>query len=101
MQKFLSLQNFVADKFAVAITTTFYGTTNFKGARVKATIDGVNVTIPWSHGETSTVMQHYAAMELAYKKYFNRELQSRELVAVIHGQRGYQFAVAPSRRRGN
>ena len=50
-----------------AIVTRYVGPTNSRGARVKATAQAGNVTLPWSYELTQEQNHDKAAMALAWK----------------------------------
>jgi len=50
-----------------AIQTKYYGATNHRGARIKATCDAGQITIPWSY-DLGTGANHEAACKALKKK---------------------------------
>lgn len=65
-----------------AISTKFYGPTNTRGGRVKASCDAGSLTIPYDHGNTEAANHANAAKALAAKlqwdgQYFGGSLNAK------------------------
>lgn len=50
-----------------AIKTQYFGATNTKGARIKATCDAGSVTVPWDYACSVATNHYFAARELQNK----------------------------------
>ena len=75
-----------------AITTKYFGPTDSRGSRVKATAQAGSVTIPWDHALNSPDNHAAAAFALA-KKYDWDKRAKRMIGGALHDGSGYAFVL--------